>query len=256
MPDSYGMPLCRSPRVRWVSNQAAMIVMSTKVEPAKANPSTYHKPVVNYCLVRRRGPRNVWFWAWAQDGSRVAIILRQRTLEHDRHARPDQAVAAEQDRLIRLAGGLRQGMQPGVADGRVIVQIAGEAVGWWRPARFVSAEARGEQDTAVDQGRVGQLRDQLGESLWTAFGEQGRKGGGWPTRRSTRRAACPGRAPADRARAAPLRAPRRAPPASAAGRCRWAAPAGRAGSLPGPARRCRTRSGWWSASRSGRRRGA
>src|SRR3972149_7430850 len=157
MPDSYGMPLCRSPRVRWLSNQAAMIVRTRKLEPAKANPSTYPKPVVNYCLVRRRGPRNVGFWAWAQDGSRVAIILRQRTLEHDRHARPDQAVAAEQDRLICLAGGLRQGMQPGGADGRVIVQIAGEAVGWGRRARFVSAEARGEQDLAGLHGPGGGL---------------------------------------------------------------------------------------------------
>src|SRR6185436_3757748 len=41
MPDSYGRPLCSSPRLRWEINQAAPIVRKTNETPAKANPTTY-----------------------------------------------------------------------------------------------------------------------------------------------------------------------------------------------------------------------
>src|SRR3954467_2591018 len=41
MPDSYGKPLCSSPRLRWEISHAAPIVMNTNETPAKANPTTY-----------------------------------------------------------------------------------------------------------------------------------------------------------------------------------------------------------------------
>ena len=45
MPDSYGRPLCTSPRLRWEISHAAPIVRKTNDTPAKANPTTYQMPV-------------------------------------------------------------------------------------------------------------------------------------------------------------------------------------------------------------------
>src|SRR5688500_3836870 len=43
-----------------------MIVIRTKVVPAKANPSTYHKPVVTNASVRHHGPQ-MWV-CWGSSG--------------------------------------------------------------------------------------------------------------------------------------------------------------------------------------------
>src|SRR4029079_4271512 len=45
MPDSYGRPLCSSPRLRWEISHAARIVRKTNETPAKATPTTYQMPV-------------------------------------------------------------------------------------------------------------------------------------------------------------------------------------------------------------------
>src|ERR1035437_3463650 len=59
MPISYGMPLWRSPRLRWDISQARPIVRKTKLAAAMAKPTTYQMPVIvlqqTYCL--RRGLR-------------------------------------------------------------------------------------------------------------------------------------------------------------------------------------------------------
>ncbi len=45
MPDSYGRPLCSSPRLRCEISHAMPIVRKTNETPAKANPTTYQMPV-------------------------------------------------------------------------------------------------------------------------------------------------------------------------------------------------------------------
>src|SRR5688572_26874606 len=45
MPDSYGRPLCTSPRLRCETSQAAPNVRNANEPAAKANPMTYQIPV-------------------------------------------------------------------------------------------------------------------------------------------------------------------------------------------------------------------
>src|SRR6476661_8349536 len=67
MPDSYGRPLCSSPRFRWDTSHAAPIVTNTNETPAKAKPMMYQIPINRTPFERRaeRGdigpgnPRNV-----------------------------------------------------------------------------------------------------------------------------------------------------------------------------------------------------
>src|SRR6187397_674254 len=53
MPDSYGRPLCSSPRFRCETSHAAPIVRNTNDTPAKANPTTYQMPVNRTPFERR-----------------------------------------------------------------------------------------------------------------------------------------------------------------------------------------------------------
>src|SRR4051812_24724375 len=62
MPDSYGRPLCSSPRLRWEISHAIPIVRKTNETPAKANPTTYQMPVKLLPSERR-----VWRRRWRED---------------------------------------------------------------------------------------------------------------------------------------------------------------------------------------------
>src|SRR3954464_2040863 len=62
MPDSYGRPLCSSPRLRWEISHAIPIVRKTNETPAKANPTTYQMPVKLLPSERR-----VWRRRWPED---------------------------------------------------------------------------------------------------------------------------------------------------------------------------------------------
>src|SRR6478752_2275055 len=53
MPESYGRPLCSSPRFRCETSHAAPIVRNTNDTPAKANPTTYQMPVNRTPFERR-----------------------------------------------------------------------------------------------------------------------------------------------------------------------------------------------------------
>src|SRR5438045_6578334 len=57
MPDSYGRPLCSSPRLRCEMSHAMPIVTNTNEMPAKANPTTYQMPVNRTPFERRAGVR-------------------------------------------------------------------------------------------------------------------------------------------------------------------------------------------------------
>src|SRR2546426_12003935 len=65
MPDSYGRPLCSSPRLRWDTSHAAPMVTNTNETPAKAKPMMYQIPVNRTPFERRAergdiGPGNPW----------------------------------------------------------------------------------------------------------------------------------------------------------------------------------------------------
>src|SRR3954454_2506979 len=62
MPDSYGRPLCSSPRLRWEISHAIPIVRKTNETPAKANPTTYQMPVKLLPSERR-----AWRRRWPED---------------------------------------------------------------------------------------------------------------------------------------------------------------------------------------------
>lgn len=98
-------------------------------------------------------------------------------MEHTRsadegEAGTDKRVAAEQDGTLAAGRRLGQRREPGVAHGVVAQEVAREAVLGRRPARFVRAEPVREEDAAVEEGAVGELRHDIGQGRGTPEGEE------------------------------------------------------------------------------------
>src|ERR1035437_1679762 len=94
MPLSYGMPLWRSPRLRWEISQAMAITRNTKETPAKAKPTTYQMRVIvlQQALFPRWGVRGVG--AKVHSGGCGAGFDARSLAIHGRVYQQDHALAA------------------------------------------------------------------------------------------------------------------------------------------------------------------